>query len=168
MLLTKIRSNKIPRSQIRFIEWYTRDVSFTKVQSYDTRRALRTHTISFYRMVYARRVAHKSTGAELRWPPLNPRTIPFSRMISCVITCMRIQCKFDISAPQGRKLKYTVIHCKGILAPIGQKYPSMVGGGGSLLVPAWERQNGRWPAWETCPMISMFCHSVKSRTKLPD
>ena len=26
------------------------------------------------------------------------------------------------------------------------------GVGGSLLVPAWERQNGRWPAWETCPM----------------
>ena len=29
-------------------------------------------------------------------------------------------------------MKYTVIHFKGILAPIGQKYPSMVGGGGGV------------------------------------
>ena len=49
---------------------------------------------------------------------------------------MRIQCKSDKSAPQGRKLKYTVIHCKGILAPIGQKYPSMVGGWGVPLGPS--------------------------------
>ena len=28
------------------------------------------------------------------------------------------------------------------------------GVGGSLQVPAWERQNGRWPAWETCPMVN--------------
>ena len=50
---------------------------------------------------------------------------------------MRIQCKFEKSAPQGRKLKYTVIHCKGILAPIGQKYPSMVGGVGG---PSWSQR----------------------------
>ena len=47
---------------------------------------------------------------------------------------MRIQFKLDKSAPQGRKLKYTVIHCKGILAPIGQKYPIMVGG------PSWSQR----------------------------
>ena len=35
----------------------------------DIRCALRKHTISFYRMIYARRVTHKSI--ESRCPPLN-------------------------------------------------------------------------------------------------
>ena len=61
MLLTKIQSYDAQRTQIRFTEWYTRNVSLTKVRSYDARRAPRTHIISFYRMVYARRVVHKST-----------------------------------------------------------------------------------------------------------
>ena len=66
---------------------------------------------------------------------------------------MRIQLKINKSAPQGRKYKLYSDSLQGHPCSHWSKISQYGGGGGgSLLVPAWERQNGRWPAWETCPM----------------
>ena len=61
---------------------------------------------------------------------------------------MRIQFKLDKSAPQGRKLKYSDSLQRN---PCSHWTKISQYGGGSLLVPAWERQSGRWPAHNIGP-----------------